>query len=83
MMKLVFGDEREAEIFKSTYPQSYSNNFENTRGGHEDGQALSAYISTSSSEMQSKKTSKETDEVAVQSENIGKWLYRVVLDVSW
>ena len=62
---------------KRTDPQTSSKTPENTRHNIDEGQSVSANmpdtISTSSSEMQSEKSSKETDEVEVQSENIGKY----------
>ena len=65
------------EFSKPTDPQTYSNTPESTRDNVE-GEAVSANmpdtISTSSSEMLTEKTSKETDESAAQSENIGKLL---------
>ena len=58
-------------------PLTSSNSPENTRDNVDEGQGVSANmpdtISTSSSEMQSEKTSNETDEVEVQSENTGKY----------
>ena len=45
----------------------------------EDGQAVSVNVSTFNSEMQSETTSKETDEVSTQAENIGKLLFINIL----
>ena len=60
-----------------TDPQTSSKAPENTRDNVDECQGVSANtpgtISTSSSEMQSEKTSKETDEIVVLSENIGKY----------
>ena len=72
---------RGLELLKPTDPQTSGN----SRVDFEDGQAVSANISLSSSEMQSEKTSKEADEVAAQSKKIGKILraYVVVFKNSW
>ena len=59
-------------LSKPADPQTSSNTRDDD---FEDSHAVSANVSTSSSEMRSEKTSKETDEVAAQSENIGKLLY--------
>ena len=71
-----FGDVRTTELSIPTDPQTASNTPENARENIE-GQAVSASmpgtISTSSSNVRSEKTSKETNEVAAQSENIGKF----------
>ena len=62
---------------RRTDPLTSSKTPENTRDYVDEGQGVSANmrdtIFTSTSEMQSEKTSKETDEVEVQSENIGKY----------
>ena len=62
---------------KPTDPQTSSRTPENTRKIVDEGQGVSDNmpdtISTSSSEMQSEKTSKETDEIEVQSEITGKY----------
>ena len=62
---------------KPTDPQTSSKTPENSKDNVDEGQGVSVNmpdtISTSSSEMQSEKTSKETDEVEVQPENIGKY----------
>ena len=62
-------------LFKPRDPQTSSNISGNARDDDEDGQAVSANVSTSSSGVQSEKTFTETDEVAAQSENVGKLLY--------
>ena len=74
--KLKVGDVMATGLSKPTNPQTSSN----TRyDDFEDGQAVSANVSTSSSEVQNEKTSKETDEVSTQSENIGKLLFINIL----
>ena len=76
--KLEVGDMRATELFKSTDPQISSNTPENSRENVGEGQGVSANIpdkiSISSSEMQSEKTSKETNEVVAQSDKVGKYL---------
>ena len=63
---------------KPTYPQTSSKTPENIRDNVDEGQGVSVNmpdtISTSSSEIQSEKTSKEMNEIEVQSENIGKYV---------
>ena len=72
------GDVTGTSLFDPNYPLTYRNITESSRV-YDECQAVSASmpdtISTSSSEMQSKKTSKETDEVAAQSEIIGRLFY--------
>ena len=76
--KFKVGDVTGTELSKPTDPQTSSNTPEKSKDNVDEVQAVSANkpdtIFTSSSEMQSEKTSKETDEVAAQSENIGKLL---------
>ena len=77
-MKFEVGDVIGTELSKPTDPQTSSNTPENSKDKVDEVQAVSANkpdtIFTSSSEMQSEKTSSETSEVAAQSENIGKLL---------
>ena len=77
-MNLKVGDVIGTELSKPTDPQTSSNTPENSKDNVVVVQAVSANkpdtIFTSSSEMQSEKTSSETNEVAAQSENIGKLL---------
>ena len=74
---LEVADMRGTELSKPTDLQTSSNTPQNTRDNVDEGQSVSANmpdtISISSSEMRSEKTSKETDVVVVQSENIGKY----------
>ena len=76
--KFEAGDVIGTELSKLTDPQTSSNTPENSKDNVDEVQAVSANkpdtIFTSSSDMQSEKTSKETNEVAAQSENIGKLL---------
>ena len=76
--KFEVGDVIGTELSKPTDPQTSSNTPEKSKDNVDEVQAVSANkpdtIFTSSSEMQSEKTSRETNEVAAQSENIGKLL---------
>ena len=76
---LEVGGMRETESLKPIDPQTSSNTPENTRVNVDEGRDVSANmydtISTSSSEMQNEKTSKEIVEVAAQSESTGKYNY--------
>ena len=77
-MKFEGGDVTGTELSKPSDPQTSSNPPEKSKDNVDEVQAVSANkpdtIFTSSSEMQSEKTSSETNEVAAQSENIGKLL---------
>ena len=77
-MKFEVGDVIRTELSKPTDPQTSSNTPEKSKDNVDEVQAVSANkpdtIFTSSSEMQSEKTSKETNEVTAQSENFGKLL---------
>ena len=77
-MKFEGGDVTGTELSKPTDPQTSCNTPENSKDNVDEVQAVSANrpdtIFTSSSEMQSEKTSSETNEVTAQSENIGKLL---------
>ena len=75
--KLKVGDLGTTELSKPTDPQTSSNTLENSRDNVDEGQGVSANkpdtASISSSEMQSEKTSKDTNEVVAKPENIGKY----------
>ena len=77
-MKFEVDDVTGTELSKPTDPQTSSKTPENSKDIVDEVQGVSANmpdtIFTSSSEMQSEITSKETDEVASQSENIGTYV---------
>ena len=74
--KFEVGDVTGTELSKPTADlQTSSNTPKNTREGQAVSVSMPDAICTSSSEVQCEKTSKEIDEVAAQSENIGKLRY--------
>ena len=82
--KLKVGDVRRTEFLKPADQQTSSNTPKNTRDNNVDeGQSVSTNmpdtVSTSSSEMQSEKTSsEETNEVEPQRDKIGKYLVQTI-----